>query len=168
MLARPAARGDRQRLDLDVEVAPLRSRYTCPSATRLKSQRARRRGGKSSTRLPLTRRPRPIAHGPGQESSGGPISSPIPTRASSGRPASCLQRADAIRERADAEAFKVYDVLEADNAVQEYVVFCEFGQDPALEKTNRDARRVIEAQRAKVVTDLDDAVSALSSAADGR
>jgi hypothetical protein len=45
-----------------------------------------------------------------------------------------LQRADAIRERADAEAFKIYDVLEADNAIHEYVVFCEFGEDPALER----------------------------------
>lgn len=75
-----------------------------------------------------------------------------------------IRRADEIRIRADAEAFKVYDVLEA-NSVADYFVFCEFGSDRALEETNENARTVMETQGAKVLTDLDEATTVLMKAA---
>jgi DUF3037 family protein len=74
-----------------------------------------------------------------------------------------LHRADEIRLRADAEAFKVYDILAADPSVREYVVFCEFRDDRELDETNRAARQVLEAQDATIVTELEDAVRALST-----
>jgi hypothetical protein len=76
-----------------------------------------------------------------------------------------VSRADEVRQRADAEAFKVYDVLEADSVVREYVVLCEFAPDKQLAETNEHARRVIETQGARVVTDIEDAVTALGGAA---
>lgn len=76
-----------------------------------------------------------------------------------------VSRADEIRQRADAEAFKVYDVLTADTVVKDYVVLCGFAQDKQLAETNEHARRVMETQGATVVTDVDDAVTALGGAA---
>ncbi len=80
-----------------------------------------------------------------------------------------LQDADEIRRRADAEAFKVYDVLGADETVRQYVVFCEFGQKGAdFETTHHNARTVIETQGAKIVTELDEAADLLTKAVGGR
>lgn len=77
-----------------------------------------------------------------------------------------ITRADEIRLRSDAEAFKVYDVLEADdNDVNDYFVFCEFAENQELEETNHNARTVIEQQGATVVTSLDAATSVLEVAA---
>jgi hypothetical protein len=76
-----------------------------------------------------------------------------------------LKRADDIRLRADAEAFKVYDILEAENPVHDYVVFCEFAREAALAETNENARKVIETQGARIVTDLDEATRVLAAAA---
>lgn len=76
-----------------------------------------------------------------------------------------LAQGDAIRLRSDAEAMKVYDVLGANNPPNDYVVLCEFGNDPVLGETNENARTVIEAQGAKIVTDLDEATTLLKSAA---
>lgn len=78
-----------------------------------------------------------------------------------------IQRADEIRRRADAEAFKVYDVQQVDRDVS-FFVFCQFGQDDDLADANQNARKVIETQGAKIVTDLDEAVDLLASAAGGR
>lgn len=73
-----------------------------------------------------------------------------------------IQTADEIRLRADAEAYKVHDVLEADKSVSQYFVYCEFGDDHELEETNRVARQVLEAEQAIILTDLDEAVQVLS------
>jgi hypothetical protein len=75
-----------------------------------------------------------------------------------------ITKADDIRMRADAEANKVYDVLEGNSGVNGYVVYCEFGEDRELAETNDDARKVLEAQGAKVVSDPDDAAKVLANA----
>ncbi len=75
-----------------------------------------------------------------------------------------LRRAEEIRTRSDAEAFQVYDVLNADNPVEEYFVLCEFGDDQALAETNGNARTVIEKQGATVVTDAEEAAKVLTDA----
>lgn len=77
-----------------------------------------------------------------------------------------LQRADAVRQKADAEAMKVYDVLGGDGAPSAYVVFCNFGPHVG-DEVNGDARRVIEAQGARVVTDVGEATSVMARAAAG-
>jgi hypothetical protein len=66
-----------------------------------------------------------------------------------------IKKADDIRKRADAEAFKVYDIVER-NAVR-YVVYCVFSDDSRLRETNHNARQVIESIGAEVVTGLDEA-----------
>ena len=63
-----------------------------------------------------------------------------------------LQNADNIKLRADAEAFKIYDVLEADSGVNSYVVYCDFSTAQEVQETNDVARRVMEAQGAQVVS----------------
>jgi len=63
-----------------------------------------------------------------------------------------VTKADDIRARADAEAFKVYDVM-AKNAVR-YAVYCEFSDDRGLRETNESARQVIESTGANVLTDI--------------
>lgn len=70
-----------------------------------------------------------------------------------------LQRADDIRSRADAEAFKVYD-LKDQNDVR-FVVYCVFSDERGLRETNDNARQVIESIGADVVTGLDEATSAI-------
>lgn len=75
-----------------------------------------------------------------------------------------LRRAQEIRLRADAEAFKVYDVLNAENSVRKYFVLCEFGAAQELLETNENARRVIEMQGATVVTDAGVAAQVLADA----
>jgi hypothetical protein len=76
-----------------------------------------------------------------------------------------LKESDRIRERADAEAFKVYDVLQADSSINDYVVYCDFADSPESAEINENARLVIEDQGAHVLTDLDEAASVLSNAA---
>ena len=76
-----------------------------------------------------------------------------------------ITKADEIRKRADAEAFKVYDVLGGSSSVNEYLVYCQLGNDEQLAEIYGDARTVIEGQGARVMTDLDEAATALSNAA---
>jgi hypothetical protein len=76
-----------------------------------------------------------------------------------------VTKADEIRLRADAEANKVSDILSGKAGVNDYLVYCQVTDDRQLSNTYGDARTVIEAQGARVLTDLDDAVSAISNAA---
>lgn len=76
-----------------------------------------------------------------------------------------VTKAEEIRQRADAEAYKVYDVLGGGGAVNDYLVYCQFADDRQLEDVYGDARTVIEAQGARVLTDPDEAAKALSDAA---
>lgn len=77
-----------------------------------------------------------------------------------------LKRADNVREKADAEAMKVYDVLGGPAPPSEYVVFCDFGVhvDDAV---NSDARKVLEAQGATIVTEADEATRMMTRAVGG-
>lgn len=76
-----------------------------------------------------------------------------------------VTKADEIRERADAEAYKVYDVLGGEADVNNYLVYCQFAEDRQLEGVYGDARTVIEAQGAEVLSDPQEAAEALSNAA---
>jgi hypothetical protein len=75
-----------------------------------------------------------------------------------------VTKADDIRQRADAEAYKVYDLLGGEE-VNNYLVYCQLADDRELESVYGDARTVIEAQGAKVLTDPDEAATALQHAA---
>lgn len=75
-----------------------------------------------------------------------------------------VSQADLIRERADAEAFKVYDVR-GGGGVNDYLVYCQLAQDRQLDAIYGEARTVIEAQGATVLTDPNEAAEALSDAA---
>lgn len=75
-----------------------------------------------------------------------------------------LQKADNIKLRADAEAFQVYDVLEASQEINQYLVYCDFGEEPELAETNEAAKQVIEAQGAKVVSDTEEAAKVIADA----
>jgi Protein of unknown function (DUF3037) len=75
-----------------------------------------------------------------------------------------ITKADDIRDRADAKGMKVLDLLEG-REVKDYVVYCRFADDRQLADVNREARTVIEAQGARVLTSLDAAAETLSDAA---
>lgn len=75
-----------------------------------------------------------------------------------------ITEADKIRERADAKGMKVLDLLDGQE-VKDYVVFCRFAEDRQLADVNREARTVIEAQGARVLTNPDEAAETLSNAA---
>jgi hypothetical protein len=75
-----------------------------------------------------------------------------------------VTKADEIRQRADAEAFKIYDVR-GGGGVNDYLVYCQLADDRQLEAVYSDARTVIEAQGARVLTDPDEAAQALCDAA---
>ena len=75
-----------------------------------------------------------------------------------------LQNADNIKLRADAEAFKVYDVLEAESDVNDYVVYCDFSEAQEVQETNDVARRVIEGQGAHVVSSPEEAEKVIADA----
>jgi hypothetical protein len=70
-----------------------------------------------------------------------------------------IKKADDIRKRADAEAFKVYDIVERNDV--SFVVYCVFSDERGLIETNHNARQVIESIGAKVVTGLDEVTSAI-------
>jgi Fe-S oxidoreductase len=67
-----------------------------------------------------------------------------------------VKKADEIRHRADAEAYKVHDVLEK-NAVR-YAVYCVFSDDRALKETNESVVQILGSAGASVITDIDGAV----------
>jgi hypothetical protein len=73
-----------------------------------------------------------------------------------------LQKAAAIMERADAEAFKVEDVL-AMNRI-EFMVYCDFSSSPYLRDATQSARRIITSAGAKVITDLVSAAQTIEAA----
>jgi hypothetical protein len=76
-----------------------------------------------------------------------------------------LKEADRIRERADAEAFKIADVLNGSSGVNSYFVYCQVHTDQEFAGTNDDARTIIEGQGARVLTDMDEAAEVLENAA---
>jgi Protein of unknown function (DUF3037) len=75
-----------------------------------------------------------------------------------------VTKADDIRDRADAKGMKVIDVL-GGSEVNDYLVYCQFADDRQLADVYSDARTVIEAQGARVLTDPDEAVQMISDAA---
>jgi hypothetical protein len=77
-----------------------------------------------------------------------------------------LRKADNVRQKADAEAMKVYDVLGGPLPPSRYVVFCDFGSD-VDEGVNDDARKVIESQGATIVTNADEATRTMTRAVKG-
>jgi hypothetical protein len=62
-----------------------------------------------------------------------------------------VQKADEISLRADAEAFKVFDIRGANSEIR-YLVLCDFATDEDLQVTNGTAKRVIEWAGAEVLT----------------
>ena len=77
-----------------------------------------------------------------------------------------LQRADQIRMRADAEAFKIWDLLDS-SQVKEYAVYCDFPLQDALAEARNGASAVIESAGGRVVSDFEEARDVLAAAADG-
>lgn len=73
-----------------------------------------------------------------------------------------LVNADLIRERADAEAFKIEDIL-TKNPV-EFVVYCDVSSDDRVAEPTHDGRQVLTSVGARVVTDLDEAVARVEGA----
>lgn len=67
-----------------------------------------------------------------------------------------LKKADEIRLRADAEAFKVEDVLQKNDV--NFVVYCDLSPDERLAEVNRNAKHVLESVGAKVETDFEGAL----------
>ncbi|HET8565693.1 MAG TPA: DUF3037 domain-containing protein [Solirubrobacterales bacterium] len=78
-----------------------------------------------------------------------------------------ITKADEIRQRADAEAMKVIDLL-GGSEVNDYFVYCQFADDRQLADVYGEARTVIEAQGARVLDDPDKAAEALQDAAAAR
>lgn len=76
-----------------------------------------------------------------------------------------LQRRNQIRERADAEAFKVSDVLGGDAPVNQYFVLCQLRPEPEYREANEEVHTIIEGQGATVLTDMNDAAGVLEDAA---
>lgn len=76
-----------------------------------------------------------------------------------------LKDAGQIRQRADAEAFKVSDVLKGTDSVNRYLVFCELRPEREYRQTNADVHTIIEGQGATVLTDMADAAGVLEDAA---
>jgi len=77
-----------------------------------------------------------------------------------------ITKADDIRERADAKSMKVIDLLDGQR-VKDYLVYCQLSDDRQLEGVYGEARTVMEAQGARVLTDPDEAAEVLSNAAAG-
>lgn len=70
-----------------------------------------------------------------------------------------VSQADEIRRRADAQAFKVWDVIQKNEV--KFTVLCACSSDRQLTHTYDLARRTIEAAGAAVVTSTDEAVKSL-------
>lgn len=70
-----------------------------------------------------------------------------------------ITKADQIQNRADAEAFKVYDI-KSQNDIR-FVVYCDFSFDQSLQEANVAARKVIESTGAVVVAEPDEAATAI-------
>jgi hypothetical protein len=76
-----------------------------------------------------------------------------------------LKESRRIRERADAEAFKVSDILNGSSDVNSYFVYCQLHSAKEFAETNEDARTILEGQGARVLTDMDEAAEVLENAA---
>ena len=74
-----------------------------------------------------------------------------------------MQRADGVRERADAEAFKIQDI-KAVNADVRFVIYCAVSPEHALHPAQESALRVIQSVGAEVTTDIDRAAGELERA----
>jgi hypothetical protein len=73
-----------------------------------------------------------------------------------------ITRADEIRRRADAEAFKIEDIRSTNNI--EIVVLCSLNNDEALAQVNRDAQRIIGSVGARITTDAEEASRVIQAA----
>lgn len=72
-----------------------------------------------------------------------------------------LKKADDIRLRADAEAFKIEDIQENHRMVR-FVVYCRFSKDQHLTTVSESARATLQSVGAEVVTDIESAVQAVA------
>lgn len=74
-----------------------------------------------------------------------------------------VRDADTIRDRSGAEAFKVFDILECNHHVQQFLVYCDFLPDEEYHEANERARRILESVGATVVTDVEDTARTFES-----
>ncbi len=74
-----------------------------------------------------------------------------------------LRRADQILQRADAEAFKIWDIKQ-ENPGLEYYVFCDMAPDEEMAVVNDQARQILQSADAKVLMSIHDAREKLASA----
>ena len=77
-----------------------------------------------------------------------------------------LTRADEIRRRVDAEAFKVSDVRDVNDV--RYVVYCSLSQDEKLLDANEEARTVLGSVGAEVISQVDEAIREMQLAVTGK
>lgn len=75
-----------------------------------------------------------------------------------------LVKGDDIRMRADAEAYKVWDLLGSPE-IKNYYVYCEFSAEDRVADVTHSASSIIESAGAKVLADVDEATSVLAAAA---
>lgn len=73
-------------------------------------------------------------------------------------------KAAAIVRAADAEAFKIEDVLRANHDVQRYLIYCPFVDKPQLAQANEQAMRVLTVAGGEIRTDLAHLAHELSDA----
>ena len=73
-----------------------------------------------------------------------------------------ITRADEIRRRADAEAFKIEDIRSTNDI--EIVVLCSLNNDEALAQINRDVQRIIGSVGARITTDAEEASRVIAAA----
>ena len=71
-----------------------------------------------------------------------------------------LKSADEVMRRADAEAFKIEDIRDANQI--EVVVFCTTSNDEAIVEVTKSAEQVIASVGASVVTSVDDAAAMMA------
>jgi Protein of unknown function (DUF3037) len=74
-----------------------------------------------------------------------------------------VKRADEISQRADAEAFKISDVLSGNPHVQ-FMVYCDVSHDPELQPTIDAAEKAIASIGAEVTTDINEARESMAAA----
>jgi hypothetical protein len=75
-----------------------------------------------------------------------------------------LKRADEIRLRADAQAYKISDITEKQRGLT-YMVLATFGEDEDLIDANAQARKILVSTPARIVDDMDEVAIELERAA---
>lgn len=76
-----------------------------------------------------------------------------------------VHKADEIRERADAKAWKIEDILLPNQEhINGFFVYCEFLPNEELAEVNDHARRTLEAAGATVMTDIEEAAAQIEDA----